>query len=62
MMARVRGPIAFSTLAGSMLKVTGSGSTGTSTRWFWLIARNVAMKVLAGTMISSPSRNTPSSR
>lgn len=58
----VRGPMARSTLHGSTLKVCGSGSTGTSTRWLWLIARNVAMNVLAGTITSSPSRNTPNSR
>jgi hypothetical protein len=37
-----------------MLWVRGSGSTGTGVAPHWLTASQVAMKVLLGTMTSSP--------
>src|SRR6185369_8419779 len=54
-MARVRGPMAASTFAGSMPNVRGSTSTKTGTPPWWSTAIAVATKVKAGTMTSSPA-------
>ena len=52
--AFVRWVIAASTAAGSMLAVSGSTSASTGVAPVWETASAVAMKVLAGTMTSSP--------
>ena len=54
MIARVRGVIARSTASAVMLCVAGSGSTGTGAAPVWDTASQVAMKVLDGTITSSP--------
>ena len=54
-MARVRGPMAASTFAGSMPNVRASTSTKTGTAPWWSTAIAVATKVKAGTMTSSPA-------
>ena len=50
----MRGVIAGSMAAGSMLAVSGRQSTKTGVAPAWLTASAVAMKVLTGTMTSSP--------
>ena len=54
MMAQVRGVIAASMRCGSMLWVCSSGSTGTGVAPACVTASQVAMKVLDGTITSSP--------
>ena len=54
MIALVRGVIAASTRAGSMVKLIGSMSTNTGTRPFWKIGLTVVGKPAATVMTSSP--------